>query len=265
MKIFAFIIFITLSFGSSASQKRGILKAFDSNVKVINKGEVFEGILELLPAQEIIEDDIQKAGSNNVDFSPYLLMSSIESIGPSPNNVDVYVVKAKFIVKEATSLTNINIRIGEEIIPVEIRGLKIQEGDFKNYNGIMISDLDYSGKSSNNKKISFLVISLILLSFVLLFVIRRLWKKKLKRTKRNKQVNYWVEVFNKASERRDIESIFLKKDEWESFVRQDELRIFENSIKPHLYKKNWTDAESEEIRASKDNVLKAFERGNTRG
>jgi len=234
-----------------------IIKNSSAEFKI---GETIPAIIEIWPIndsnflfkkEEILDKRISKE----------FFVSQIKDIKRSENNPEVVQIFLDVTLASLAPTGNSMVEIGEYKLPLAIEGFKIID-DIKNppKKIVFLKQKNY-GIPLNYLLICFFVF-LISFSLVVIFSIRRIRNKKIKKIKEEEILTRkkWKDKFEQAKSRSDFEYLYKTKDQWSKFLPKitPPINDFLNSINRYQFKAKWSDSELVEVIQYYENIKNIF-------
>lgn len=251
--IMTFVLSISNAF-SQALQSEFIPSTSMSQIK---EGDFVEATIRVWPIENADLSQFKKL--EKTDLFNALYLAQITSLGVSQNNADVVELKGLFIVKSAKLQPIFAFKYNENVIElssgkISIAELKDQSKDF------------YILDQSLNKSLLWMIVGGFLAFLVVAAIIKRKQLKEfilgLKPDSVKKLKKKYDELFRRADKREDFESIYKDKDQWMPLLSERAPAHFEflNTLNQHQFKKEWSNADYEEVRSSFEIIRRSFEK-----
>lgn len=248
--IVVIMLMIQCSFAQDVQSEFTLTK----NVSALKEGDIFEAMIRVWPLDSADLSQFKKLEKTTLFNALYL--AQITSLGVSPNNADVVELKGLFIAKSAKVQPTFIFKYNNQDITLSSGVLSIKElGDKK-------EDFYVLSQSLNS---SYLWIAYVVIGLILLIVIIRKRESLIALVKPNKakiEKKKYDHLFKVADKREDFELLYKEKGNWIQLLvettpaHHDFLRI----LNQHQFKKNWSNEEYADVRASFDVIRRSFEK-----
>lgn len=227
-----------------------------STPAVLQEGDLVEAVLKIWPIENVDLNEFKQLES--MILANALIITEVESIGPSFNNADVVEAKLLLIVKRSQENISSTLNYKGQLISVVVPPLKIKAADkdpedyYVMDQGLIASDL-FKG-----------VVALV--CFILMFLL--FWKRKnikslIQKFKSNPvaiAAKKYKEMFLQATTRQDYEKIYALRVEWLQLivVQAPAYKEFFSKMEQHQYKKSWNNEELSEVQNCFDVIRGSF-------
>ena len=222
----------------------------------IKEGDLLEATIRVWPIENADLSQFKKL-EKTVLFNA-LYLAQVISLGASENNADVIELKGLFIVKSAKVQPVYPLKYNDSTI--ELRSGSLTVAELKN----KTQDFNILNQSLN-KSIVWVVVIGVLIGFIVLAVFKRRAIKNyligLKPDSAKKARKKYDEIFRRAAKREDFEAIYKDKDVWMKLLTERAPAHFDflKTLNQHQFKKDWGNAEIEEVKSSFDIIRRSFE------
>lgn len=227
------------------------------SISQIKEGDLLEATIRVWPIENADLTQFKKLEKTLLFNSLYL--AQIVSLGVSQNNADVVELKGIFIVKTAKSQPLYSFKYNDSIIELKSGNLAIAELKNKNQDFYILDQ-------SLNKSILWIIVFSVLIILIVIGVIKRKEIKEfvvgLRPDSIKKSKKKYDELFRRAAKREDFEAIYKDKDVWMPLLTEKAPAHFEflKTLNQHQFKKEWGNAEYEDVKASFEIIKRSFEK-----
>lgn len=257
MKVLSVLIIYTLMVMNSvfAQTLQGEFIPAQSKTQ-IKEGDLLEATIRVWPIENADLSQFKKL-EKTVLFNA-LYLAQITSLGASENNADVIELKGLFIVKSAKVQPTFPFKYNDSIVEINSGTVVIDE--LKN----KAQDFYILDQSLNKSMIWLIVLGTLIVIIVLAIIKRKAIKNfliGLKPDSVKKARKKYDETFRKAAKREDFENLYKEKDIWMALLVERAPAHFEflKTLNQHQFKKDWGNAEIEEVKSSFDIIRRSFE------
>ncbi|WP_127715264.1 hypothetical protein [Halobacteriovorax sp. HLS] len=258
MRFIVTIIFFLSLTNSIAYEIQGQFKSL-KNESEITEGESFDSYIRVWP---IPNEDLElfKSELEQKDFLSFFYIAKVYSIKYSENNEEVLEIHAKAILKKSYTPREFYIWNYKSLtIPFSFENIDPQE----NEGGKEFIVVNQSFNDFLKERSIYLYIVFVVFSIPIGFILgRKVYiRSKINKEKRMRD-DHWNQVFQNAQTRKDLEDIYLKREEWVNHLGGETPPIlhFFDSIAKIQYKKEWSDFEQLQVNDSFDELRRMFER-----
>ena len=257
MRVLSVIFLTFLMISTSFSQT--IQGEFVPTPEVANikEGDVFEATIRVWPVENVDLLQFKKLEKTVLFNSLYL--AQITSLGVSQNNSDVVELNAVFMVKSSKAQSSYSFKYNDSIIELQLGSLVFADlkDQSKDY---------YTLDQSLNKSIVWIIMtSIIILLFTVGVLKRKFIQEYISGFKSHSEKiskKKYMDLFKNANKREDFESLYVEKDLWiKLLVEVTPAHIdFFKTLNQYQFKKEWSPAEDEEVKAAFDIIRRSFEK-----
>jgi hypothetical protein len=258
MKVLSVLI-ITIIMMVSSAFAQTIQSEFipSQSMTQVKEGDLVEATIRVWPIENADLTQFKKLEKTLLFNALYL--AQITSLGVSQNNADVVELKGLFIVKTAKAQPIFAFKYNDTLIELKSGALAIAELQGKN------SDFYILDQSLNQSIIWMIILGVLIVLLVLAVIKRKVIKEfliGLKPDSIKKARKKYDEVFRRAAKREDFEAIYKDKETWMALLVERAPAHFEflKTLNQHQFKKDWGNAEIEEVKSSFDIIRRSFEK-----
>lgn len=223
---------------------------------VLQEGDLVEAVLKIWPIENVDLNEFKQL--DNMVLANALIITEVESVGPSLNNADVVEAKLLLIVKRSLENPSSALNYKGQLISVVIPPLKIEAAD-KAPEDYYVMDQGLVG--SDMLKVVVALVCFVLM--LLLFWKRKNIKSLIQKFKSDPvaiATKKYKGIFLQATSRQDYEKIYALRNEWLQLiaVQAPAYKEFFSKMEQHQYKKSWNDEELSEIQNCFDVIRGSF-------
>lgn len=223
----------------------------------IKEGDLLEATIRVWPIENADLTQFKKL-EKTVLFNA-LYLAQITSLGVSQNNADVVELKGLFIVKSSKLEPIFQIKYNDAVIDLRSGAMSITPLNNKS------QDLYVLDQSLNKSMIWMIALGVLIVLLVVAIIKRKDIKEfliGLKPDSVKKARKKYDETFRRAAKREDFEAIYKEKDIWMKLLAERAPAHFEflKTLNQHQFKKDWGNAEIEEVKSSFDIIRRSFEK-----
>lgn len=256
MKFFSLILFLVLfSLKVLGAEIQAELQ-LTSAPAVLQEGDLVEAVLKVWPIENVDLNEFKQL--DNMVLANALIVTAVESVGPSLNNADVVEAKLLLIVKRSQENPSSALNYKGQLISVVIPPLKIEAADkdpedyYVMDQGLIASDL-----------LKVVVALACFILMLLLFWKRKIIKSLIQKFKSNPvaaATKKYKEMFLQAATRQDYERIYALRNDWLQLivVQAPAYKEFFSKMEQHQYKKSWNNEELSEVQNCFDVIRGSF-------
>jgi hypothetical protein len=255
LSVFIIYIFVMLNSAYAQSIQGEFIPS--GNVSEVKEGDLLEATIRVWPIENSDLSQFKKL-EKTVLFNA-LYLAQVINLGVSQNNADVVELKGLFVVKSAKPQPVFAFKYNDSVIELNLGAVAIFELQNKNQEYFVLDQ-------SLNKSMVWIVILGIMVVIVILVIVKRKSIKEyligLRPDSVKKSRKKYDEIFRRAAKREDFETIYQDKDVWMKLLVEKAPAHFDflKTINQHQFKKDWGNAEIEEVKSSFDIIRRSFEK-----
>lgn len=251
------IIYLTMLISSAFAQTIQSEFIPSQSIAQIKEGDLLEATIRVWPIENADLTQFKKLEKTLLFNALYL--AQIVSLGASQNNADVVELKGLFVVKTAKPQPFYSFKYNDSVIELRSGALAITELKNKSQDFYILDQ-------SLNKSIIWMIVLGALIVLIILSIVKRKSIKEfvigLKPDSIKKSKKKYDDLFRRADKREDFELIYKDKDIWMGLLTEKAPAHFEflRTLNQHQFKKEWGNAEYEDVKSSFDIIRRSFEK-----
>lgn len=227
------------------------------NIGQLKEGDIIEATIRVWPIENADLSQFKKLEKGTLFNAFYL--AQITSLAPSPNNADVVELKGLFIVKSTKVEPIYALKYNESLIELRSGDVKVTPLGDKS------QDFYILDQSLDSSKLWMILTGAGIVLLILGFVKRQKIKEfliNLKPDQAKKDRKRYDELFRVASKREDFERLYSEKNKWLALLTDKAPAHLEflKTLNQYQFKKDWSNEELNEVRASFDIIRRSFEK-----
>ena len=239
MSYFVALFGVFFSLNVSSVEIKGRLEPLEENIS-LTEGDFFKFRLTIWPVEYQVDEQMERELKKG-RFLDFFKIVKVESIGKSPNNVDVLEVRGVAVLLNVFEKREFYIWTFKEMnIPVEIRLDDIKEHGNKNPRLNFFETAREETSFWRPRNVIILLLGALGVFLVLMRWLTQRRKKQEEILKKRLERKEWKEKFTKAKSREDYEKIYSSRELWLGQAggegNSNVLNFFE-ILNKHQYKK----------------------------